>query len=107
MAVALTAQQQQDILNSANAFEEGVTAMNQVYNEVFAAGDQLKGQAMVSTAGQMFGVAVTRWVDDFNNIKQLLQTMHDQLISTTQQTTSTNTTNEEIAQALSYTPGNG
>jgi len=103
MAVALTAQQQQDILNSANVFSEGVSSMNQIYNEVFAAGDQLKGQAMVSTAGQMFGVAVTRWVDDFNNIKQLLQAMHDQLMSTTQQTTATNVSNEEIAQALSFT----
>jgi len=104
MAAALTAQQQKDILNSANVFQEGVDAMNRIYGEVFAAGDQLKGQAMVSTAGQMFGVAITRWTDDFNNIKSLLQAMHDQLVSTTQQTTSTNTTNEEIAQALSFKP---
>ncbi len=103
MTVPLTAQQTQDIMNSANAFEEGVTAMNQVYNEVFAAGDQLKGEAMVSSAGRMFYVAVTRWTDDFNNIKALLQAMHDLLIATTQQTGATNAANEEIAQALSYT----
>jgi hypothetical protein len=106
MTVPLTSQQVQDITNSANVFQDGVNAMNQIYNEVFAAGDQLKGQAMVSTAGQMFGTAITRWVDDFNNIKALLQAMHDQLLSTTQQTASTNTANEEIAQALGYTaPG--
>jgi hypothetical protein len=104
MPVPLTAQQQQDVVNSANVFEEGVNAMNRIYGEVFTAGETLRGQAMVSTAGQMFGVAVTRWVDDFNNIKQLLQSMHDQLISTTQQTTSTNVGNEDIARALSYTP---
>jgi inhibitor of KinA sporulation pathway (predicted exonuclease) len=102
MAAALTAQQQKDILNSAQVFQDGVDAMNRIYGEVFSAGDQLKGQAMVSTAGQMFGVAITRWTDDFNNIKRLLQAMHDQLLSTTQQTTATNTSNEEIAQALSY-----
>jgi hypothetical protein len=104
MANALTAQQQKDILNSAQVFQDGVDAMNRVYGEVFAAGDQLKGQAMVSTAGSMFGVAITRWTDDFNNIKQLLQAMHDQLLTTTQQTTATNTNNEEIAQALSFQP---
>ena len=49
-AAALTAQQRQVILNSAQVFQDGVNAMNQVYGQVFAAGDQLKGQAMVSTA---------------------------------------------------------
>ncbi len=104
MAVPLTAQQRQIVLQSAQIFEEGVSAMNQIYGEVFAAGDQLRGQAMVSTAGQQFGVAITRWVDDFNNIKQTLQAMHDQLISTTDQTTNTNAVNAEIAAALSHRP---
>jgi hypothetical protein len=99
----LTAQQHQDILNSANVFEEGVTSMGQVFNEVFTAGDTLKGQAMVCTAGQMFGVAVARWTDDFNNIKMLLQQMHDQLMATTQQTTATNVRNLHLASGL----GNG
>jgi inhibitor of KinA sporulation pathway (predicted exonuclease) len=103
----LTAQQRQVILNSAQIFEDGVNAMTQVYNEVFSAGDQLQGQAMVSTAGTQFATAVTRWVDDFNNIKQTLQAMQDQLLSTTNQTTSTNQNNTEIAQALSYTPPTG
>jgi hypothetical protein len=106
MAAALTAQQRQVILNSAQVFQDGVNAMNQVYSQVFSAGDQLKGQAMVSTAGSQFGVAITRWTDDFNNIKSTLQAMHDQLISTTDQTTSTNTANSEIAAALAYkSPG--
>lgn len=106
MAGALTAQQAQDILNSAQVFQDGVNSMNQIYNEVFSASDQLKGQAMVSTAGAMFATAMVRWTDDFNNIKALLQAMHDQLIGTTQQTGATNTGNEEIAQALAYTaPG--
>ncbi|HUC56607.1 MAG TPA: hypothetical protein VMA95_04345 [Streptosporangiaceae bacterium] len=104
MTTPLTAQQAQVILNSAQIFEDGVSAMNQVYNEVFAAGDQLKGQAMVSTAGSQFAVAVTRWTDDFNNIKALLQAMHDQLIATTNQTTSTNQLNQEIAAAMNYQP---
>ena len=51
MTTPVTAQQAQVITQSAQAFEDGVNAMNQVYNQVFAAGDQLKGQAMVSTAG--------------------------------------------------------
>jgi hypothetical protein len=102
MTVPLTSQQQQDIINSAQVFQDGVNSMNQVYNEVFAASDTLKGQAMVSSAGQMFSTAITRWTDDFNNIKALLQAMHDQLLSTTQQTTSTNEANAEIAQALSF-----
>lgn len=106
-AAPLTTQQRQIILNSAQIFEDGVNAMTQVYNEVFAAGDQLKGQAMVSTAGAQFGTAITRWVEDFNNIKQTLQAMHDQLLSTTSQTTNTNQVNAEIAQALSYTPPAG
>jgi hypothetical protein len=105
MTVPLTSQQAQDIMNSANVFEDGVNSMNQIYNEVFSAGDTLKGQAMVSTAGQMFATAMTRWTEDFNNIKALLQSMHDQLISTTQQTGSTNSANEEIAAALQYSPG--
>jgi hypothetical protein len=106
MAAALTAQQRQVILNSAQVFQDGVNAMNQVYSQVFSAGDQLKGQAMVSTAGSQFGVAITRWTDDFNNIKATLQAMHDQLLSTTDQTTSTNTANSEIAAALAYkSPG--
>ena len=106
-ATPLTAQQRQIILQSSQVFEQGVGAMNQVHGEVFAAGDQLRGQAMVSTAGQQFAVAVTRWTDDFNNIKQTLQAMADQLLSTTNQTTSTNQSNQEIAQALSYTPSGG
>lgn len=107
MPVPLTSQQQQDILNSANVFQDGVNAMNQIYNEVFAAGDQLKGAAMVSTAGTMFGSAIVQWTDDFNNIKTLLQSMHDQLIATTQSTANTNSANEAIAQALGYhLPGN-
>jgi len=105
MPVALTAQQAQDILNSAQVFEDGVNSMNQIYNEVFSAGDTLKGQAMVSTAGTMFATAMTRWTEDFNNIKALLQAMHDQLIATTQQTGSTDSANAEIAAALHYAPG--
>jgi hypothetical protein len=105
MAAPLTAQQSQVITQSAQVFQDGVNAMNQVYSEVFAAGDQLKGQAMVSTAGSQFSVAITRWTDDFNNIKQLLQAMHDQLLSTTTQTTSTNVANAEIAAALSGKTG--
>jgi hypothetical protein len=104
MPVPLTSQQQSDILNSAKVFQDGVNAMNQIYNEVFAAGDQLKGTAMVSTAGTMFGAAIVRWTDDFNNIKALLQSMHDQLIATTQSTANTNAANEAIAQALGYNP---
>jgi hypothetical protein len=100
MTTPVTAQQAQVINNSAQAFQDGVNAMNQVYNQVFAAGDQLKGQAMVSTAGSQFSVAITRWTDDFNNIKATLQAMHDQLLSTTSQTTSTNSANAEIAAAL-------
>jgi hypothetical protein len=105
MAAPLTAQQSQVITQSAQVFQDGVNAMNQVYSEVFAAGDQLKGQAMVSTAGSQFSVAITRWTDDFNNIKQLLQAMHDQLLSTTTQTTSTNVANAEIAAALAGKTG--
>jgi hypothetical protein len=105
MGTPLTAQQSQVIIQSAQVFEDGVNAMNQVYSEVFTAGDQLKGQAMVSTAGQQFGVAITRWVNDFNNIKQTLQAMHDQLLTTTTQTTSTNVSNSEIAAALAGNVG--
>jgi hypothetical protein len=100
----VTAQQSQVITQSAQVFEDGVNAMNTIYSQVFAAGDQLRGQAMVSTAGQQFAVAVTRWTDDFNNIKATLQAMHDQLLSTTSQTTSTNSSNTEIANALNYAP---
>jgi hypothetical protein len=100
MTTPVTAAQAQVITNSAQAFEDGVNAMNQVYNQVFAAGDQLKGQAMVSTAGSQFGVAISRWTDDFNNVKALLQSMHDQLLSTVNQTVSTNQANSEIAAAL-------
>ena len=105
MGTPLTAQQSQVIIQSAQVFEDGVNAMNQVYSEVFTAGDQLRGQAMVSTAGQQFGVAITRWVNDFNNIKQTLQAMHDQLLTTTSQTTSTNVSNSEIAAALAGNVG--
>jgi hypothetical protein len=100
MAQAVTAAQAQVITNSAQVFEDGVNSMNQVYNQVFAAGDQLKGQAMVSTAGSQFGVAISRWTDDFNNVKATLQAMHDQLLSTVNQTVSTNTANAEVAAAL-------
>ena len=50
MAGALTAQQAQDILNSAQVFQDGVNSMNQVYNEVFSASDQLKGLAINASA---------------------------------------------------------
>jgi hypothetical protein len=101
----VTAQQAQVITQSAQAFEDGVNAMNQVYSQVFAAGDQLKGQAMVSTAGSQFSVAISRWTDDFNNVKALLQSMHDQLLSTVNQTVSTNQANSEIAAALAGKTG--
>ena len=104
MTTPLTAQQSQVITQSAQVFEDGVNAMNSIYSEVFAAGDQLRGQAMVSTAGQQFSVAITRWTDDFNNIKATLQAMHDQLLTTTSQTTSTNMANSEIAAALAAKP---
>jgi inhibitor of KinA sporulation pathway (predicted exonuclease) len=102
----LTSQQRQAILNGASIFEEGVNAMKSVYSEVFASSTQLKGQAMVSTAGLQFSSAITQWTDDFNNITSLLQAMHDQLLDTTNTTTSTNQSNTEIATALSYTPPN-
>jgi inhibitor of KinA sporulation pathway (predicted exonuclease) len=92
------------IVRSAEVFQEGVNAMNSVYNAVFSAGDQLRGAAMVSTAGATFAGAVTRWVDDFNNVKNLLQAMHDQLLSTTSQTISTNQANAEMAAAMQYRP---
>jgi hypothetical protein len=103
MTTPVTAQQRQNIIASANIFEDGVNMMNQIYNDVFAAGDQLKGQAMVSTAGSLFAQVITRWTDDFNNIKNLLQAMHDQLMSTVDQTFNTNQANEEIAQSIAYT----
>jgi hypothetical protein len=103
MTTPVTAQQRQNIITSANIFEDGVNMMNQIYNDVFAAGDQLKGQAMVSTAGSLFAQVITRWTDDFNNIKNLLQAMHDQLMSTVDQTFNTNQANEEIAQSIAYT----
>jgi hypothetical protein len=105
MTTPVTTQQAQVITQSAQAFEDGVNAMNQVYSQVFAAGDQLRGQAMVSTAGQQFGVAISRWTDDFNNVKALLQSMHDQLLSTVNQTVSTNQANSEIAAALAGKTG--
>ncbi len=105
MTTPLTAQQSQVVTQSAQAFEDGINAMNQVYSQVFSAGDQLRGQAMVSTAGQQFGIAITRWTDDFNNIKATLQAMHDQLLTTTSQTTSSNMANAEIAAALAAKPG--
>jgi hypothetical protein len=105
MTTPLTAQQSQVITQSAQVFEDGVNAMNQVYTEVEAAGVQLQGGAMVSTAGQQFNVAITRWTADFNNIKQTLQAMHDQLLTTTSTTTSTNVSNAEIAAALAGKTG--
>src|SRR5260370_39255768 len=103
MTTPVTAQQRQNIIPSENICEDGVNMMNNIYNDVFAAGDQLKGQAMVSTAGSLFAQVITRWTDDFNNIKNLLQAMHDQLMSTVDQTFNTNQTNEEIAQAIAHT----
>src|ERR1700761_1285442 len=105
MTTPLTAQQSQVVIQSAQVFEDGVNAMNQVYTEVEAAGAQIHGGAMVSTAGQQFGVAITRWTDDFNNIKATLQAMHDQLLATTSQTTSGNKANAEVAPALAAKPG--
>lgn len=104
MTTPVTAQQRQNIIASANIFQDGVNMMSQVYNDVFASGDQLKGQAMVTTAGTLFASLITRWTDDFNNIKNLLQAMHDQLMSTVDQTFNTNQVNEEIAGAVNYTP---
>jgi hypothetical protein len=100
----VTAQQRAAMLQSAQIFEDGVNDMKQVYSQVFSAGDQLKGQAMVSQAGSLFANAVSEWVGDFNNIINLLGAMHDQLLATSSQTVSTDQANAEIAAALAFTP---
>jgi phage terminase small subunit len=96
----VTAQQAHIILQSAQVFDEGVSAMNSIYSEVFTAQDTLKGQAMVTTAGSRFAMAVVEWTNDFNDIKNTLSNMSTQLRATTQQTTANNQRNVELANSV-------
>jgi uncharacterized membrane protein len=98
--VPVTAQTAPFILRSADAFEEGVNAMNRIYGEVFTSAETLRGQAMVTTAGAQFAKAVHEWTSDFNDIKNTLSNMAQQLRNTTNATTANNQRNVEIAGSM-------
>ncbi|HEY2579881.1 MAG TPA: hypothetical protein VGI74_26510 [Streptosporangiaceae bacterium] len=100
----VTANEIQVTLHAQQAFEEAVTALNSIVSQVFDSQSQLTSNGMVTTAGQRFGGAVVQWTEDFDDIRNTLKWMAQQLGDTAQQLQASNQQSEEMAATL---PGGG
>ena len=87
-------------LHAQSAFEEAVTALNQIVSEVFNSQQQLTTNGMVTTAGERFGSAVVLWTEDFDDLRSTLNTMAQQLGATAQRLQSSNQHAVEMASAM-------
>lgn len=87
-------------LQAQQAFEEAVSALNRIVSEVFDSQTQLTTNAMVTTAGQRFGGAVVQWTQDFDDLRNTLNWMAQQLGDTAQQLQASNQQSYEMAASL-------
>jgi hypothetical protein len=87
-------------LQAQQAFEGAVTALTQIVSGVFDSQQQLTTSAMVTTAGQRFGMAVVQWTQDFEDLRSTLNWMAQQLGDTALQLQRSNQQGMEMAAAL-------
>jgi hypothetical protein len=87
-------------LQAQQAFEQAVTALTSIVSSVFDSQSQLTSSGMVTTAGQRFGGAVVQWTEDFDDIRNTLNWMAQQLGDTAQQLQSSNQQSYEMAASL-------
>jgi hypothetical protein len=97
---SVTANEINVTLQAQQAFEEAVTALTSIASSVFDAQSQLTSNGMVTTAGQRFGGAVVQWVEDFEDIRNTMKWMAQQLGDTAQQLQASNQQSEEMAASL-------
>jgi len=81
------------------AFEGAVNALGQIYSQVIESNSVLS-TAMVSDTGTKFYQAVLAWTDEFNDIKNTLQWMADQLGNTWQKMLANEQHNTDLAAGL-------
>jgi hypothetical protein len=79
------------------AFEQAVTALTSIISSVFDSQQQLKTNAMVTTAGAAFGSGVVRWTEDFEDIRNTCNWMAMQLGDTATSLATSNQNNIETA----------
>jgi len=87
-------------VHAQQAFDEAVTALNQIVSGVFDSQQQLTTNAMVTTAGERFGMAVVQWTQDFEDLRSTLNWMSMQLGDTAAKLRASNQQSEEMAAAL-------
>jgi hypothetical protein len=87
-------------LHAQTAFQDAVSALNQIVSGVFDSQQQLTTNAMVTTAGERFGAAVVQWTQDFEDLRSTLNWMAQQLGDTALQLQKSNQQGAEMAAAL-------
>ncbi|HUZ26738.1 MAG TPA: hypothetical protein VMV07_23545 [Streptosporangiaceae bacterium] len=85
MPAPVTAATVQVTLTAQGYFEDAVKDLDMIMSQVFDSQQELTSTAMITTAGRKFGSSIIQWVNDFNDIRQTLSWMADQLGNTAQQ----------------------
>jgi hypothetical protein len=81
-------------------FLDAVSAMSAIGSLVMESGGQALVQAMATTAGSGMASVISMWAEDFNDIKNTLQWMADQLGDTAAQLQAGNQQNTDMALSL-------
>jgi hypothetical protein len=87
-------------LQAQQAFEQAVSSLTQIVTGVFESQQQLTTNGMVTTAGERFGGAVVQWTEDFDDLRNSLNWMAQQLGDTALQLQRSNQQGEEMAAAM-------
>jgi hypothetical protein len=85
---------------AAEYFSEAVQSLNSIRASVFESGTTLASQAMITTAGAKFAGAVAQWTEDFDDIRNTLNWMSEQLTDTANQMLANEANNVDIAGGL-------
>lgn len=89
---------------AAEYFTEAVQNLDSIKASVFEAGTTLANQAMITTAGGKFLVAVTQWTEDFDDIRNTMNWMAEQLATTAKQMLANEAHNVDIATGITSMP---
>jgi hypothetical protein len=85
---------------AADYFSEAVSSLDSIKASVFESGTTLASQAMITTAGAKFAAAVGAWTEDFDDIRNTLNWMSEQLTATANQMLANEANNVDIAGGL-------
>lgn len=87
-------------LKAQGDFQDAVHDLDIIAAQVTDSAQILTTTAMVSSAGSKFGASCAQWVEDFNDIRQTLSWMAEQLGNTAQQMMANEQHNTDLASGL-------